>query len=335
MIIKYRTIYLTLILSFFIGVCILGEFVFSSTMGKDALLIANMEVEDIQLGSSYGMMAWLYQMIPSSLILVVTIFIGSMFILNVFKDANKNYNLLLLLFLCSVPCVLTISSFQKDLILVLFIIPVTMLILSNINNFAKLILISAIYISYAVVFRSYYYLITILFVGIYFFKVSNGHIRLSIILASICVFLLIPNTVYYSLQSSRDLVNLHRVGVNGEGYRTAFLNPLSPDSFFNFLYNYVYAILRLNFGFFFNSSIKDLVFMIYPLIYYYYVFKGLISQQVDKNFFAASLVLSHALVYFLFEPDTGSYARHLSSTLPYLAIVIASGFNMQKKYNFD
>ncbi len=319
MTIKYRSIYLCVVLFFYISVCLFSK-------SNDAQTIANLEVDDVALGEPYAVMAYIYQLIPSSLLLFLTILIGIFFIFRVFYDAYKNYHLMILSFLVSIPCVLTIYAFQKDLILVLFTVPCAIIISSNKNNFIKLLCVSIIYLIYATIFRSYYYLITLIFVGIFLFRISDGYVRILVILAMASVVLFIPNNVYSMLQSSRDIVNQNRLGFDVAGNRTAFNNPMEPNSLFGFIYNYIYAVLRLNFSFFFNWGVQDLMFMAYPLIYFYYVIKGFVGG-VDKNFLAGSLVLSHALVYFLFEPDTGSYARHLSSTLPYLAIIIASQFN--------
>ena len=326
MTIKYRSIYLFGIISFYIYLCIFGQSLFSDTANLDAGAVANLDVDDATLGASYSIMSYIYQMIPSNLLLAFTICVGILFIFRVFNNAYKKYHLSILAFLISIPCILVISSFQKDLILVLFTVPCAIILSSNKSNLNKLMLISFIYLFYATIFRNYYYLIILIFSGFYFFRVSGGYVRILMILVVASIFLIIPNNVYSILQSSRDIVNQNRLGLDVVGNRTAFNNPVIPDSFFSFLYNYIYAILRLNFGFFFNFGIKDLVFMAYPLTYYYYVIKGL-AGDVDKNFLAGSLVLSHTLVYFLFEPDTGSYARHLSSTLPYLAIIIANQFN--------
>lgn len=326
MIVKYRNIYFFGILFFYLFICFFGVGVFSATAGLDANSIASLEVDDINLGASYAVMSYIYQLIPQGLIFYFTILLGVVFIFGVFNNAYKVNNLIIISLLLSIPCILVISSFQKDLILVLFTVPCAYIISSNRGNLFKLLSIFAIYLIYATVFRNYYYLIMLIFFCFYFFKLASWNIRLLILLGMICLLIILPNNIYYMLQSSRDIVNQHRIGMDVIGNRTAFNNPLIPDSFFNFVYNYIYAILRLNFGFFFNYGLRDLIFMVYPLIYMYYVFNGL-KEIIGKNFIAASLIASHILVISLFEPDTGSYARHLSSTLPYLAIIIASRFN--------
>lgn len=326
MIIKYKNFFTIILTLFLVLICLGGQGFFISTGALDASAIANLDVDNVELGDSYAVMSWLYNHIPKNLLLPITIFCGFLFIKSIYFNAKKKNQVLLLSFMLLVPCILTISSFQKDLILVLFILPVTYLIYSKLSYVKKVLYISIIYLLYALIFRSYYFLITLIFISLYLFKISNGHMRIAIILALISIFLILPNSVYISLQSSRDIVNLDRLGVNDLGNRTAFKNPLVPDSFLNFIYNYIYAFLRLNFGFLFNLTIKDFIFAIYPLIYFYYSLKSL-NKKLSGSFLASSLIISHVLVYFLFEPDTGSYARHLSSTLPYLAVIITNLYN--------
>lgn len=329
MTIKYRSLFLFVIIIFYIFIYFGGNSFFSETSVYDAGAITNLDPDDLAFGASYSVMAYIYNKIPNYLLDVISISIGFLFIFTVFKNSKVKLNLIVLMALIIIPCIFTISTFQKDLILVLFIVPVYFILLSKKNDFLKVFYCSIIYILYAIIFRNYYFLITFIFLFLYFFKISDSYIRLMFLFLIVIVFLVIPNDVYYSLQSSRDIVNANRVGFSGPGYRTAFKNPLSPTSFLNFIYNYIYALLRLNFGFFFNFGIKDLIFMFYLLTYYFFVF-SVFFRKNNKNYLPAFLILSHALVYFLFEPDTGSYARHLSSTLPYLAIIITNKFNMKE-----
>ncbi|WP_146063635.1 hypothetical protein [Acinetobacter soli] len=303
-----------------------GQSYFTSTGGSDASTIATLESEEVNLGDSYAVMSLIYNSLPEVLINYVVILVGILFIFSVYKNSIYRKDLLLLFFLLTIPIILTISTFQKDLILVLFVLPVYYIIQSGKSFLNKVFIICAIYLFYAVVFRNYYFLITFFFIFILFFKKSNLYIRFLSLMAILIVIFILPDNIYYKLQSARDIVNEYRIGVNMDGNRTAFNNPLPPNSLINFIINYVYAIIRLNFGFFFTFGIKDIFFVIYPLIYYYYTFKELYRNN-SNNFLAAALILSHAIVYFLFEPDTGSYARHLASTLPYLAIIINSRIN--------
>ncbi|RKG48574.1 hypothetical protein D7V68_08190 [Acinetobacter cumulans] len=311
------------LISIFIYVLIVigGQRLIVATGGNDADTIKNLEIDGFEAGDSYAVMAFLYNIIPSNLILIITLCIGSAFIYYCYSGVKYKFTAIGIFIMLLVPMVLTIATFQKDLILVLFILPVFFVLQSDIKTIKKIFFISFVYVIYAFLFRFYYYLIILVFLSICVYLYANLKIRILYILGSIITLFFIPNPVYYELQSARDVVNEYRVGLNQIGYRTAYLNPMPPDSLFNFLFNYIYSILRLNFGFIFNYGFKDVAFTIYPLIYFYYIFKGIVNID-DKMKLAGALILAHTLVYFLFEPDTGSYARHLSSTLPYLALII-------------
>lgn len=328
MIVSYRRIFLLFSFLFYIFTYFGGKYFFSAASNKDALLIASLEVDTLEIGSSYGVMAYLYSIIPANLIDIVCLTIAIIFIYTVFSDAIKKTNLMILFFLIMIPCILTITSFQKDLILVLFTTPVAFLIKSDFKALSKVLFICFIYLIYAAIFRFYFYLILAIFIGLLIFYFSSIQFKFYLV-AIFCSFLsFVPNDTYYQIQSSRDIVNLDRINLISIGNRTAFTNPLYPDSLYNFLYNYFYAAFRLNFGFFFNYGGKDLFFMFYVLTYYFYIFKGILTKNI--SFVLASLlILSHGLTYFIFEPDSGSYARHLSSTLPYLAIIITGILNQK------
>lgn len=324
--ITYKSIFISLSLAFYLFIVLGGQSIFSSTAGNDAETIRELDPSNVELGDSYAIMATIHNILPQDFLPIITYFIGSIFILYCYKGIKSKFNSLLIFLLLIIPIIFTISAFQKDLILVLFIIPVYLILISHIKISYKIMTISIIYCIYALVFRQYYYLITFLFLCIFFFKGSNNYIKIMLILLASSTFLLLPSNIYYELQSARDVVNEFRINTSISGNRTAFPNPLTPNSLYNFIYNYIYAITRLNFGFFFSFNIKDLIFMPYPFIYFYYLLLGYISK--DKICQLASyLILSHFLVYSLFEPDAGSYARHFSSTLPYLSIIILYSFN--------
>lgn len=334
MIVSYRKIFLTFAVSFYLFVYFGGRFLFNANSGKDANLISNLDVDELVIGSSYSVMAYLYSIIPSNLLDVVCISLALIFIFTVYSDARNKINLIILSILIMIPCILTIATFQKDLILVLFTTPVAFIIKSNIRTLFKIISISTIYVIYALVFRYYFFLIILIFISLYLFYITNFQFKLLFVSAFLMLISFIPNEFYFQIQSPRDFANAGRIGYEIAGNRTAFVNPLQPNSLYNFVYNYLYATIRLNFGFFFNTGFKDLFFMFYTMTYYLYVFKGLVSK--NQSFVLASfLVLSHGLTYFIFEPDTGSYARHLSSTLPYLAIIITGIYSIiiQKNQN--
>lgn len=330
--IKLKNIFLISTIFFYIFIVFGGQKLFTSTGADDANTVATLTTDEISLGDSYAVMSLIYNYLPESLINYLVIFIGSFFIFSVYRNAKYKNDLILLFCLIFIPIILTISTFQKDLILVVFVVSVYYIIQANTSYFFKIFHISLIYLLYGFVFRNYYFLITFFFIFIFFLKKSNLYIRFLSLMAIFIIIFILPDNIYYKLQSARDVVNEYRVGFNMDGNRTAFNNPLPPNSLINFIANYVYAVIRLNFGFFFTFGIKDMIFVIYPLIYYYYTFKGLYENN-EINFLASALILAHALVYFLFEPDTGSYARHLASTLPYLAIIINSKIRSNSKIN--
>ena len=110
-------------------------------------------------------------------------------------------------------------------------------------------------------------------------------------------------------------------GIDTAGHRTVFLNPLPVDGLVNFSINYLYAAIRLNAPVFFAPSFKDLFLTIYAwaLIYALYRYR---KPATLTGFCARALVISHLLVLLVFEPDHGTYLRHLSSVSLMMACMI-------------
>ena len=304
-----------------------GALLFSSTAADDAATVARLAEEGTFKADSYGMMARVYALVPPSLSQIVIYIIGSWFIIFCTRKLVTNVHGYLMLLLILAPSILTVSFFQKDLILVPFVIFATLCIDKISKKLYCVSCVVVIYAIYAYLFRDYYYLIIFFFVSIIVFKDSGIFVKLILVSSIFVAITLTPVNVFQALQGSRDVINFNRLHDPGAvGTRSAFMNLLSIDGPVSFLVNYVYAFLRLNFAAIINPGPREFFLQINVMIYFFAMFRGF-KQDSESSKIAASLLLAHIIVLTFFEPDLGSYLRHLASTLPIATIPIIFYFS--------
>lgn len=223
---------------------------------------------------------------------------------------------------CLIPAwLLYLPLFTKDTFVTPVVIGVTLILTSFSQNAAvRLGLTSALYLAYAVVFRQYFIIILAFWIGIVIFLNVSWRWRIVLLIAVPLVAVMVPDSLYETLQMQRDIVNYTRLG--GQGNRTAFINLVKPDGLETFPINYVYAFWRLNFPIFSGIGPKEIYLFIMLCGYVALMVTGLRSGN-SRVSWPAALFLAHMLVLNIFEPDLGSYLRHLSTALLYLAPSLA------------
>jgi hypothetical protein len=101
------------------------------------------------------------------------------------------------------------------------------------------------------------------------------------------------------------------------GARTSFYNLVSPTTFVRFVIDYVYAAGRLHLAPLLTPGIKEFAMEVFLVLSIWPALRRVRYQEsspINRSAaFLACLVLAHVGVSILFEPDLGSYMRHLSS----------------------
>ncbi|KQN33743.1 hypothetical protein ASG37_16460 [Sphingomonas sp. Leaf407] len=216
------------------------------------------------------------------------------------------------------PIFLYLTFFIKDTFTTPVAIATTLILLSQrIPALVKAAAVGAVYIGYAFVFRQYYLIIIALWFGILLFLKASWGWRAVLITLVPLVMLAVPKELYDTLQMQRDVVNITRAGFAGAGNRTAFLNLVEPDGLGTFVINFLYAAVRLNLPFF-GAGPKEVYLFANLCIYAWLMITGLRSGN-PRISWPAGLFLAHVLVLTIFEPDLGSYLRHVSTALLLLA----------------
>ncbi|WP_236655004.1 hypothetical protein [Burkholderia pyrrocinia] len=168
------------------------------------------------------------------------------------------------------------------------------------------------YVGYAVFVRSYFALVLAIALVALLFRHMSWRGKAWLTLAVPAVLFLVPPDAYYLLQHPRDMAADYLAYGSPFGARTSFRNPMEPTSFAAFCANYLYAVLRLNLPAMFMPGPKEIVMQMFVWIALASVWRRTRGAGRARELLAC-LVIGHVAVSMLFEPDLGSYTRHLSS----------------------
>jgi hypothetical protein len=281
------------------------------------------EQEYMFVWNSYTATAYLFSFIPYYLLPAAVFLVGVVALSLFIWPLVSRTQIILASFLTIAPILLILTRPVKDTVVILLTIWVLYLIRSRMGLVAKIAMIILIYSLYAYFVRQYYFLNAFAFLLVWIFINCDRKTKALMILFGIGVFFAIPGNIFMELQGVRDLHNMYRIGSGEAGHRTAFVNALPPTDAINFIVNYLVAAFRLNFSFLFYPGIRELFLTLNVLIYLFLIRLGINSDNVTVRL-AAALLTAHILVLWIFEPDLGSYLRHLSSLFLYLTPIIVA-----------
>ncbi len=272
------------------------------------------------VSKSYYHSAAIFQSIPKSLLLAAVFLIGAAHILIIY-GRNTHPVTLLLCTVLLLPALLFFSRPGKETLLS----PVTFLLLGllclRLNRFLRILAVAVCYLFYAYFMREYFVVILAAFAGLMILAHVSWGLRLALIAGALGALSQAPSELFELLQAPRDYVNLLRMATSVVGVQSAFNNPLPPDSLGNFLINYCYALARLNVPVLFDLRMQEVFLLSVTATTFLLIWFG-VRHGGPKERACALLVLAHALTLNLFEPDLGSYLRHLTSSTIYLSPVL-------------
>ncbi|VWB62118.1 hypothetical protein BLA13014_02774 [Burkholderia aenigmatica] len=218
------------------------------------------------------------------------------------------------------PCVFfNLFVASKDTIVVLMSIALTA-VAQRRSTGTTLAAAIVLYGGYAMLVRDYFALIVALAVAALLFRRASWRGRTLLALAVPVALFLLPNDAYYLLQHPRDMAADYLAHGSPFGARTSFRNPFPPDSFIAFCANYAYGVLRLNLPVLFMPGVKELAMQAFVWIALAAVWRRARGDALPATDLLACLVIGHVAVSMLFEPDLGSYTRHLSSVALFCAM---------------
>ncbi len=236
-------------------------------------------------------------------------------------------SVMIVVFLVFPAVVFFLTQFNKDTLLIPFLAVVCVALYSrSMGSLTQIAIIVVMYVVYALLFRVYYALILLTFLSLMMF-ISMPRIQKFATIAflpflAMLVFFLVPPEYFDELTKSRDLINATRSSVAGS--RTMFFNAVVPDGPVAFIINYLNAFRYLNLPLLHSLSLTELFLQIYVV-----AALGMAVIMAGHSSFAIRacgvMFLSHVALLICFEPDLGSYLRHLASAAPFLATGLALG----------
>jgi hypothetical protein len=207
---------------------------------------------------------------------------------------------------------------SKDTLVVLMSI-VLVLLGRKCNPWCVALAAVALYAGYALTVRIYFALILAVAVGVWVYRAGSWRRKPVLIVAALLCLCVLPDKAYFALLHPRDMAVDYLVAGSPYGARTSFYNLIEPASFTAFCVDYIYASLKLNMAVLFSPGPKEFTMLVFVWIVFGSVFGRLSDRDIVGNVRAyavnllACVVIGHIAVSMLFEPDLGSYIRHLSS----------------------
>jgi hypothetical protein len=270
-------------------------------------------------GTSFDVVAKFYALLGPAGASLFVVAIGTVFIWRMVGEGRRAGSLAATIVLLA-PCVFfNLFVASKDTLVVLMA-----LVLAHVAQRRSIgwtfVAVVVLYAGYAAVVRSYFTLILAITLAAFLFRRASWRGKTLLIgTATIALFLLPPDG-YYLLQHPRDMATDYLAYGSPFGARTSFYNPLAPDSFVAFCANYAYAVLRLNLPLLFDVGAKELAMQLFVWIALAAVWRRARHRPHPARDLLACVVIGHVAVSMLFEPDLGSYTRHLSSVALFCAL---------------
>lgn len=280
------------------------------------------EITFTDTGGSFFFTAYIFSLFPTWFLDVLLVLTSATVVYISFLRTGSWRDGALVAFLLFPNAVLSMHQLQKETIV--FWLLIVVFAASKVRlgqGVVAMFLIVAAYLLYGMNIRNYYMLIAVIFFAICLWQMAPRAFRFAGLVAVISLTLFYVPDPLFDGQRFRDYANLPRVGVDVPGHRTAFLNPLPVEGVGSFLFNYLYASLRLSTPVLFVPSFKDLFLTIYVWTLIYALFRYR-RPETREAFFARALIISHLAVLMIFEPDHGTFLRHISSVSLLMAIMI-------------
>ncbi len=300
-------------------------FVFRGLLPEKALVDAAYIQEVIQglnkggaPSQGYAFMVEVFSLLPQPVVMALVGCLNAFFLYRIVMCLGT-FRGMLLAPLVLVPFIaLNLQAPTKETLVVLMAFLLWKYALGARSESKSVVVITVVYALYGLMVRDYYLLILGVFLWFYVMIKSPILLRAVYVLPLIAAMLVMPEKGYMLLGNARNEVNfLVDFGSSSE-VRTYFLNPFPSDNMAHFIGNYLYAFIMLNFPFLKAITAKEAVLFANVAVYGALMVVGLRRLQGPQRLLPL-LFLSHVAVLTIFEPDYGSYFRHFSSVLFYLA----------------
>lgn len=296
------------LIAFVLLIYILQDTILPQNFFTDAGTISNL-INYIDLDStqtdSFISTAWVFNALGhegSQALLLV----GVICVVALMSFRSRSYELIAFTLLYMVPFTLFNLKLSKEAIVIIMNFCCCLICLSRCSKVLKVTFIAILYLLYAYYFRFYYAFIAVGMVFITCFFSSKGRMRTILLLMALLVCLVLPSDVWTQLQLARDSVNANREGLGDS--KTIFTNLLTPNGIITALPNSLYAAVRFLFAPAFSFRPQELLLAVV-------LWSVIILMFKNKNYShpLMALLMANFLIQTFFEPDLGSFLRHMTA----------------------
>ncbi|WP_349605759.1 hypothetical protein [Cupriavidus sp. DF5525] len=222
------------------------------------------------------------------------------------------------------PCMLLnlLAPGKETVVIAMSIILVACGMSRSVSSRGLVVMSIVFYGCYALFIRNYYAMILVLALGIRASARLTPAWKGVVLVCLLGAILVAPSEILYILQSPRDISNNYALSI-GSDNRTMIWNLYPPTSGVNFIVNYLYAAAMFVLPVISFRAPVDLAMMLMHFAIIRVALHGLsgtlpAGEEYRKRRWFATLIVAHILVQFIFEPDLGSYVRHLTSVSLFL-----------------
>lgn len=298
-----------------------------------------------EIGDSYASTAAFFSFLGADKnALVFTIFSTTIIIWQYFYCLNKAYaqnltitDIILFTFL-AVLSVTYITILSKEFVVSLVLLP---FIYCSRHGAKGILLWCVIAIAYAAFFRTYWFIMIPMFLGLYWiFKNTSNPIILILTTPAALLLLSIVFSVFLGvdLDNFRSTVNDVRIDGGDNNARTMILPWISGGgpilSWINSCITWITLMLPAPLLILLSPYYLIIATLIAVLFYKsWQAFFTILAQKNQSDLSACSaLIISFTAIQSIFEPDYGSYVKHLAPFFPlFLYIIFKSRLIAQKK----
>ncbi|MEO6919860.1 MAG: hypothetical protein ABI171_12740 [Collimonas sp.] len=260
---------------------------------------------DISLQDSFTSTAMVYAVIGPEWSQILLLLATATVIVYVCKRSYRLIDLLFA-FLLMLSFALFNLKLSKEVIVIILNLIACSVCAMQLSNRKKIMTIIALYALYAWKFRVYYAVIAVLMLAMHVVASSRGKLRICLILGMILLCCAIPGDFWDQLQQARDVANTNREGLSDS--KTMFTNVLVPSGVITVVPNSFFAAVRFYFAPLFSLRVQELI-----LSSTLWLLTLVMLNRGNRSHPLFLLLIANFAIQTFFEPDLGSFFRHLSA----------------------
>lgn len=237
-----------------------------------------------------------------------------------------------------------IFNISKDIIqYFIFMLIYLVLLMDFLKPIVKVILTFLIFYWESTFFRSYYLIIGVLSVVLYFVfssrakkdkKVTVGSVLMIIAIAFATIYIFLFLASFIMPSEYNEVIYVRQTNLNDIAV-SQIENVFPIDGTLNnFMINYVINAVRMMIPVeLIRNGVFYLPFVVYQIFILFYLVKtirGLRKEMSETVIIALSAFTAYLLGSFIFEPDFGSFVRHEAATFPVLHVIVLDKCNIIK-----